>query len=227
MLPTKTAAAAHFMRATQIDPSRDEANEELVALTPTPTPVPPTATPVLPTMTPVPTPTPKPISLSGRGQTATNPVTPPAPLSVVTLTHNGQANFIVHAIRGSQDVSLVNAIGPYRGQRPLVGNQPTMFDIRADGIWTIRIDPIQIGSKPEFQGTGDAVSPLFTPPSNGPWEISHNGRANFIVHLYCRDGEASVQNEIGPVQGSRLLRFGQAPCFWEVIADGAWSLRPR
>lgn len=223
----KAGAASHFFQAYEIDRSRSEAWDELLALTPTPTPRPPTATPVLPTATLAPTSTPQPISLSGRGQTATNPVTPLASLSVITLTHNGQANFIVHAVSGSQDISLVNAIGPYRGQRPLIGNQPVVFDIRADGAWTIRIDPIQFGGSPAFQGTGDAVSPLFTPPSNGPWEISHNGQANFIVHLYCRDGEATVQNAIGPVQGSRLLRFGQAPCFWEVRADGAWSLKPR
>jgi hypothetical protein len=193
--------------------------------TPTATPPRPTSTP-LPTSTPVPVVRP-PIDLQGRGQTGTNPVLPPASISVVTLTHTGERNFIVHALSGSKDTSLTNVIGPYRGQRPLFGGEAVAFDIRADGNWTIHLEAIQAGGSPPFQGVGDAVSPLFTPPANGPWDISHSGQRNFIVHLYCEDRESFIENEIGPVQGSRIIQFGRGPCFWEVRADGAWNLRPR
>jgi hypothetical protein len=193
---------------------------------PTNTPVPTPTNTLVPTSTAIPAARP-PIDLQGRGQTATNPVTPPSSISVVTLTHSGKSNFIVHALTGSEENHLVNEIGTYQGQRPLFGTEPVTFDIDADGPWTIHMEPIRSGGGPPFQGNGDAVSSLFTPPASGPWEISHSGKRNFIVHLYCNNRTTSVQNEIGVVQASRVVQFGQGPCFWEVIADGAWSLRPR
>ena len=39
------------------------------------------------------------------------------------------------------------------------------FDIRADGAWTIRIDPVGPADSPAFSGKGDAVSGLFDPPA--------------------------------------------------------------
>ena len=76
-------------------------------------------------------------------------------------------------------------------------------------------------------GNAASVSGLFSPPRTGPWEISHDGAANFIVHLHCASGTTLVQNEIGPVDGSRVVSFGEGMCFWEVRADGNWSLKPR
>ena len=148
-------------------------------------------------------------------------------MSVATLTHDGQGNFIVEVFVGGNATLLVNKIGQYRGQRPLAGGEPVTFDIQADGAWTIRSEPIGLGSSPSFQGYGDAVSALFTPPVAGPWTISHGGTGNFIVELHCAGGSSLVQNEIGAVQGSRVIQFGRGPCFWEVQADGNWSLNPR
>jgi hypothetical protein len=168
-----------------------------------------------------------PIALSGRGQTATNAVTPPWPISVATLSHDGRSNFIVKSFKGGRSTLLVNEIGQYRGQRPLVGTDPITFDIDADGAWTIRIEPIAQGGAPPFSGRGDAVGALFAPPSSGAWEISHDGKSNFIASLHCASGSSLIQNEIGPVLGSRMVQFGRGPCFWEVEADGAWILNPR
>jgi len=168
-----------------------------------------------------------PITLTGRGQTATEAVTLPAPVSVATFTHDGSRNFIVTAYTTGRPSLLVNEIGRYRGQRPLSGNAPVTLDIDADGPWTVRIEPIGTDGTPAFNGTGDAVSALFTPPTTGPWEIAHSGTSNFIVSLHCAGGSRLVQNEIGRVQASAVVQFTRGPCFWEVEADGAWSLKPR
>lgn len=170
----------------------------------------------------------QPIVLQGRGQTATNPVTPRTPLSVVTLTHGGSANFIVRAIRGAAAESLTNHIGRYDGQRPLAGAEPVVFDVRADGAWSITVEPIKTDGSAPFGGDGDKVSAMFDPARvSGAWEFSHSGSANFIVRAHCAGGTQSVQNEIGRVSGSRVVQFGRGPCFWEVRADGAWNLTPR
>jgi hypothetical protein len=169
----------------------------------------------------------QPVMLSGRGQTATQPVTPPADVSVVTLSHSGRSNFIVKVFRDGDEELLVNEIGSYSGSRPLFGSSPATFDIRADGDWSILITPVTVSGTPEFTGRGDSVSGLFDTVPTGAFEFSHDGRSNFIVWLHCAGGSVLVQNEIGRVQGSRIVPSRMGPCLWEVEADGNWSIRPR
>src|SRR5262249_23537079 len=139
-----------------------------------------------------------------------------------------KSNFIVRMFRGSSSEGIANEIGRYRGQKPIIGREPVMFDVQADGNWTITIEPIQRGGQAAVSGSGDKVSGLLAPPKTGPWEISHDGKSNFIVRLICAEESQGVQNEIGKVSGSRIIRFpAKGPCFWHVQADGNWSLRPR
>lgn len=161
-----------------------------------------------------------PIRLSGHGQTATQPITPKAPLSWVLFTHKGRRNFAVKAFQGEREKLLVNTIGSYAGVRPLAGTSPVMFDIQADGDWTIELRPLPGGGEAPFSGEGDDVSATFTPPPAGPWAFAHTGKRDFAVIAHCASGDTLVQNEIGPVNGSRVVRFGRGPCFWEVQADG-------
>jgi len=184
----------------------------------------PTDTP-LPTATP--TNTPEPVVISGSGQYVTDPFALPASLCVAEFQHSGQRNFIVETFQGDDHDLLINTIGAYAGQRPLSGLEPLALAIDADGPWSVRIEPMKLGGTASFSGHGDAVSALFAPPSMGAWEVNHNGSRNFVVLLHCADGSDLVQNEIGPVSGSIMVRFGKTICFWEVEADGDWSLAPR
>ncbi|MDO8613230.1 MAG: hypothetical protein Q7R32_10475 [Dehalococcoidia bacterium] len=196
----------------------------------TPTPEPtaaPTATPEPPEPTPTPTPVPEPVLLEGVGQTATEQVTPPASISVATFTHNGSSNFVVEIFGGDSEGLLINHIGPYQGSRPIFGADPVTFDIDADGAWSIRIEAIGTATTAAFSGIGDAASGLFEPPSDGPWNVSHDGESNFAVWAHCAGGSDLVQNEIGSVAGSTVIQFEDGPCMWEVEADGNWSLQPR
>lgn len=208
----------------------------LPTATPTVTP-PPTATPAptatatatpLPTATPTPIP---PIEVSGSGQTVTDPLTLPGTISRITLTHTGRRNFIVTAYRadGTSDL-LVNKIGAYTGVRPIVADAPVYFEIAADGEWTIRIEAI--GGEPgatALAGSGDYVSGLFDSPGAGPhpYALTHTGERNFIVQLYCAGGSDLIENTIGAVDGAVVAQFGRSPCFWEIQADGDWTLAPK
>jgi hypothetical protein len=183
-----------------------------------------------PTPTPSPTPSPTPVVLRGRGQTATDLLTLPFALSVAMLTHDGSRNFIVEvfATGAPRADLLVNKIGAYRGMRPLAYTVPVRFDVEADGNWTIEIRSIDCcATDARFEGRGDAVSNLFHPPAAAPWEFSHNGTRNFVVTLQCASGRQIVQNRIGSFSGSTVVTFGRDPCYWEIEADGDWSLRPR
>jgi hypothetical protein len=176
---------------------------------------------------PAPTPAPAPVELSGVGQTATDAVTPPCSVCRVALTHSGSSNFAVTTFRGSEQDLMVNEIGAYQGNRPIFGEAPVVFDIDADGAWTIRIEGVGAGAQTPFSGRGDAISDLFEPPDSGPWEFAHDGQANFAVLLHCAGGQDLIQNEIGPVSGSSVVGFSDGPCLREVEADGNWSLTPR
>ncbi len=193
--------------------------------TPTDTPM-PTDTPI-PTDTPTPTPEPTPIVLSGRGQSVTDEFIPPSSVSVASFTHDGSSNFIVEVYQGDDTEILINEIGRYSGSRPILGDDPTILAVDADGAWTVEIRPIWSTDTALFSGKGDAVSGAFVPPGNGAWDVSHDGKANFIVMLHCAGGSDIVQNEIGAVSGSIMVAFPEGPCLWEVQADGNWRLAPR
>lgn len=172
------------------------------------------------------------IQLSGTGQTATKPIALPAGVYVLTLTHNGRRNFIVNVFdsKGSSDL-LVNEVGGFSGKKWLVGDATYTFDIQADGAWSIAFTPIGTQGSPSFSGSSFDVSGTFTPPS-GPtaFAFTHTGKRNFIVELNCNGGTSTdlIQNEIGQVSGSRIVRFPSdaTRCFWSVEADGSWTIKP-
>jgi len=199
--------------------------EEVVSPEPEPidTSSPPTATAVPPTATVVPAP----VVLEGFGQTATDPITPPSAISRLIFTHNGSSNFIVQSFQGGEEDYVINEIGAYHGSRPLFGDEPIVFDIDADGAWTLRVEPIGMAASSAFAGRGDAVSDMFSPPPDpSPWVIRHTGQRNFVVWVHCAGGSDLIQNEIGPVDASTIVQFEDGPCLWEVEADGEWSLAP-
>ena len=171
--------------------------------------------------------TPQPVILMGSGKQITAKTELPSPLSVLRIAHTGSGNFVVRALVGADDELLVNAIGGYAGSRPLLAREPVAFDIRADGAWSISIEPMAAGNTPIFAGTGDAVSALFVPPPGGTWEIQHAGATNFILWLHCGNAVSLVQNTVGPTQSNKVVNFGPAACYWEVEADGNWSLTPQ
>lgn len=197
------------------------------AATGAPTPARTTAPTTAP---PTPRPTPSPVALRGRGQTATDPVQLPAPTSIAAFTHDGQSNFVVQTFRGSRRDLLINEIGPYNGRRPLTGTEPIQLNIEADGNWTATIVAIECcANSGEFTGRGDNVSNQFNPPGPLPsrWEFTHDGQSNFVVQSHCRGGTQLIQNRIGSFSGSAIVVFDAGPCFWEVQADGNWTIRPR
>jgi hypothetical protein len=149
-------------------------------------------------------------------------------IAVVTLTHNGQSSFIVTALQPSQSDVLTTAIGPYKGQRPLVVMGPVAFDVTADGAWSVKVQPMSSGGSPSFSGSGDMVSAYFNPPGTAAtaWLLEHHGQSSFFVYAHCVGGSVLVADRGGEVQDATLISFPRGPCFWEVRADGAWSLKP-
>lgn len=173
------------------------------------------------------------VAIQGHGTAQTDDITPQFDagltegIDLVTLTHDGRSTFIVSAVEGDQTELLTSAIGAYTGQRPLVVQGPVSFQVTADGSWTIRVQPMPRGGTPAFSGTGDAVSAYFTPPTNpAAWKVSHDGKSAFFVYAHCVGGSIVVEDRTGAFEDAPQITFSRGPCFWEVRADGAWTLTP-
>lgn len=207
-LPTNTAAPT-----ATTGPTRTPAPTNTPA--PTDTPVPPTATPA-------------PVVLQGSEQAVTDPFSLPSPVSRIRFTHNGRRNFVVKVYNASGDDDLlVNTIGAYDGSRPVIGGGQLYLEIDADGEWTATVEPLGFddASADGLEGAGDTASPLFTPQLGAaPFTFTHQGARNFAVWLHCAGGDDLLQNQIGAFEGQAVVRFTEGPCFWEVEADGAWSI---
>ncbi|MBP1468225.1 hypothetical protein EYB53_021115 [Candidatus Chloroploca sp. M-50] len=174
----------------------------------------------------------QPISFSGSGQQVTAEFALPAHFTQITFSHDGQRNFIVWAYpsSGSEEL-LANTIGAYNGTTLLTGapGDRVYLGVQADGAWTVQISAVGFDNRAvSFSGRGDAVSPLFTPPAQGPqpYAFSHDGQRNFVVWLRCADRDHLAQNTIGHASGTAVVRFERGPCLWEVRGDGNWSITP-
>ena len=184
---------------------------------------------IAPTPTPTPTPAPQPITITGSGRMATELVSVPFPLAILSLRHDGRSNFIVYSYVGDSRDLLVNEIGRYSGRTYLVQGD-YLFDIDADGVWQLDITDFDVDptiAQAGFAGLGDDVSPGFNPPSTGVWSFTHSGESNFIVYAHCAGGSDLLVNEIGRFVGTGVVSFPEGPCFFEVKASGAFAVKPR
>ncbi len=172
-------------------------------------------------------PTPAPIVIRGSGPTATQPFALPGPISIAHVTHDGQRSFVVQSFVGGQGDLLINTVGPYDGSRPLFEGSPVQLNIQADGAWTVTVTAITCcAASGEFAGAGDAVSGEFNEAARGTWEFSNTGKRAFVVYAHCPCGDQIVQNRVGSFHGSMIVVFPRGPCYWEVISDGSWFIRP-
>jgi hypothetical protein len=170
-----------------------------------------------------------PIIITGSGDSVTNAVEVSLPYAIVTFTHNGRSNFIIHQYDDSFNRvgSLVNEIGVYAGNKLLEVDGNVVFNVRGDGDWEIKISPLVATEISSFSGNGDDVSGVFLAPANGVWEFTHDGSSNFIIHLYTSNGRRSIVNEIGAYNGTKIVDFGNNMAWWVVRADGKWTIAPQ
>jgi hypothetical protein len=77
--------------------------------------------------------------LIGTGSDVIQLSRPTSGLTVATITHKGQSNFAVWAYGSSGRDLLVNEIGRYEGES-LLADGTLLFEIEADGAWTMTIE---------------------------------------------------------------------------------------
>jgi hypothetical protein len=200
---------------------------EAATTEPEPTEPPTTAAPAAP----------KAQTISGRGKTATKAFTVDGGMTVMRFQHRGQSNFIVDLLtsRGEQVGNLVNEIGTTNGSTgQALDSGRYLFNIEADGPWSIRIEQPRPASGRGLPTTASGRGHSIAGPYQGTgagvrFELRHRGQSNFIVDVLDVDGQelGNLVNEIGSFQGSQI---GEVPegVFWlRVQADGPWTVTMR
>lgn len=223
--------------ADQAEEARQEQQPEEQEPEPQPEPEPPPE----PEPEPEPEPAePRPITLSGSGPEATSPFQLESGLTVIRMSHQGDANFIVDLLDENGNsvapMGVANVIGPFQGSTPVQiqrGGQH-LLDVQAAGQWQITVEQPRAANAPaktSFSGNSAQATQLFE-LSGGLHrvEMTHQGDANFIVDLLDENGASVVPmglvNEIGPFEGSRAMQVPEDGIYlFSVQANGPWTIR--
>ena len=149
----------------------------------------------------------------------------------VTFTYGGKGNFIINFITDERTELLVNSIGSYAGTTLLSDGSDAVplgiFDIRAEGNWTITVSTVTNLSTNSVTSIGDKVSGVFNLPGTGTTvSINNTGKGNFIVWAHYSDGTSQLLvNNIGAYSGQAVLNNPKKTnCYLEVKSDGQWTV---
>jgi len=192
---------------------------------------------------------PEPIEFSGHGDGVSPEFILEEGITIITMTHDGRSNFAIWLYdvgTGERVDLLVNEIGPFSGSAvigvtgEIFGASPGrhLLDITADGNWKVTIEqprPTTAPTAPQaFTGTGCSVSPPFMLETGiARFEMTHDGRSNFAIWVYDKDGYRIdlLVNEIGAYSGSKVVGvtgkiFDASPGihYLAITADGSWTV---
>lgn len=164
-------------------------------------------------------------TVSGSGDNVVSDIKVSDGIYRVHFTHSGRRNFIVKSYDATNDKELlINEIGTYDGYVLLLGKSPYSFEIEADGSWTYTIERLDKISDTSFAGKGDYVTGLCY-LSSGAWEVTHDGKHNFVVRIYTTNGRDLLVNEIGTYTGKKMITIPVGSyAFFEITADGNWTI---
>lgn len=175
------------------------------------------------------------IELSGSGAEVSDPFQLEEGLSVITLTHSGDSNFIVRVLSTSDDDTeyLVNEIGDYDGVTAfgvdVAGEY--VLDVDADGPWTATIEQPRDTSNAQytksFSGEGMMVTDFIKVEEGlAVFNFTHDGDSNFIVHLLDEGGDVVgyLANQIGEYEGSIAEYVDEGTYVVRIDADGEWTM---
>lgn len=155
-----------------------------------------------------------------------------AGLTIVRLTHDGAANFVVQFGQGGSQQLLVNEIGKFAGSRALGLTAGTYtLDISTVGTWSVQIDQAVPGSAPsppqKLQGKGQAATNFFSLKDGAAsFQLNHTGSGLFAPSLIKSDGTpvSLLANELGRFTGSKKVVVSKGIYLVDVMSKGEWTI---
>lgn len=174
------------------------------------------------------------LSYSGTGDSVINNFVIPAGTYKVTMTHDGTHNFVVKfscANKPYPDL-LANKIGSYHGTALLCDGDTTekqnaIFEVKADGNWTIVVSAVTNLSTTSMTGNGDKVTGMIIPSAkDNVLTLLHTGKRNFIVWSHDENNQRKLlANAVGEYNGQVLLQAVPGDNYYfDVVADGDWII---
>jgi hypothetical protein len=155
-------------------------------------------------------------------------------LTVFTLTHDGNRNFVVQYGQGGDLNLLVNQIGPFQGSKAVglpVGDY--VLDIATTGKWTVTIDqsvPTEANAPPKkLEGDGVEASEFFAlKPGPARFSLTHEANGFFAPQLIkAADGTVltNLANELGRFTGDKTVEIHEEGIYLvDVTAAGKWTI---
>ena len=150
--------------------------------------------------------------------------------AVLHIEHTGDGHFAVTSYEGADgddyDSLLANTTGNYSGDVLIDHSGDFVLEIKANGHWKITSSGLQVDDTTSFSGHGDAVTGLTT-HSGGAWAVTHNGTGHFSITEYgLDDGYLDLLvNTTGAYSGVVKAEKSDYPVFFEVSADGDWTIK--
>jgi hypothetical protein len=181
---------------------------------------------------------PKPQSFNGNSdKVITNVKLTTGPARFV-MSYSGSRNFIVEFLDSSgKTLALAaNVIGAYNGTVyvPVANTDLYAIQIQATGNWKIDVlDHVILAEQdaapgPIYKGHGDTAFSIVIPKDGlNIFKMTHNGKRNFIVEIIsAKDGStaALLANVIGLYNGEKAQKAEEGEYYFQVHADGDWSV---
>lgn len=182
----------------------------------------------------------KPIEFSGYGDKIINNVNIPSGEYVAKITVDSTRHYDVKFYYGSSEYDyelLVNESGkPYSGTTFLKGGSTDavtngMFQVEAQGPWTIKVEKLAGTATFPITGNGDMVTGLFEGTGNREvFNIKYNSSRHHAVKIYKYNGseydyELLVNDSGKPYDGQVMAPTERgAKYFFVVEGEGDWSI---
>ncbi|GAA3818149.1 hypothetical protein GCM10022226_43390 [Sphaerisporangium flaviroseum] len=170
-------------------------------------------------------------TFSGQGDDVAR-ITATKARAIITLTHRGEENFVVWALKpgGKQSELVVNTIGDYSGTNVFnvySWSKTSAFEINADGDWKAVVRPIShapLWKTATVRNQGDKVVKLKAPTRGlRTLRYKHSGDGHFAIYAFPLAGNPDLLvNKIGAVGGK--VRIPAGTKYVSVSANGKWYM---
>lgn len=146
--------------------------------------------------------------------------------SYAHIKYSGKGHFSVKGHYDDDYDLLVNTTENYDGTTLIMADREYMFEVSANGEWSIDLYKIGTVSTDSFSGDSDFVTPVFLKTSN-IYEVKTSGSGHFSIKVWGDEGYDLIVNTTNPNYSGKVMcgKKGEYALF-EISASREWSIEP-